>query len=334
MILAGDIGGTNARMALAEVSDGKLKIVAGKDYKGREYHGLDSVIRAFLAENPDANVEAACMAAAGPVREGVINTTNLPWTVVAADIAQLLNLPTVHLLNDLEANALGIPALSPEDFVVLNAGGSHAVGNQCVVSAGTGLGEAGIFWDGKHHHVFACEGGHTDFAARTDTEIELLKYLRERFKDSSGRVSVERVLSGPGLVNIYQFFRDSQGLKEPGWLAQEISMNAAASAISKAALAGTAEIAVKSLDLFVSLYGAEAGNMGLKTLAVGGVFIGGGIAPKIAPKMTSGLFMEGFTAKGRMRPLLESMPVRMITNDKTALLGSARYAALQTEMMD
>ncbi len=334
MILAGDIGGTNARMALAEVREGRVKIVAGKDYPGREYHGLDSVIREFLAEHPDAKVEAACMAAAGPVRDGVINTTNLPWTVVAADIAQLLNLPEVHLINDLQANALGIAALDPEDFVILNAGTTGASGNQCVVSAGTGLGEAGIFWDGKHHHVFACEGGHTDFAARTEIEIELLRYLYLRFKDSSGRVSVERVLSGPGLVNIYQFFRDAQGLKEPGWLAQEISVSAAAAAISKAALAGTAEIAIRSLDMFVSLYGAEAGNMALKTLATGGVFIGGGIAPKISAKMTGGLFMDSFFAKGRMRPLLEAIPVRMITNDKTALLGSARFAALQSEMMD
>lgn len=334
MILAGDIGGTNARMALAEVRDGKLRIVAGKDYPGRDFHGLNAVVSKFLAEHPEVKVEAACMAAAGPVRDGVINTTNLPWTIIAADLAAMLNLPLVHLLNDLQANALGIPALSPEDFVTLNAGDPTQSGNQCVVSAGTGLGEAGIFWDGKHHHVFACEGGHTDFAARTDVEIELFKYLRERFKDSSGRVSVERVLSGPGLVNIYQFFRDAQGMKEPGWLAQEISVNPAAAAISKAALAGTAEIAVASLDLFVSVYGAEAGNMALKTLAVGGVFLGGGIAPKIAPKMTGGLFLEAFLAKGRMKPLLEGMPVKMITNDKTALLGSARFAALQSELMD
>ena len=333
MILAGDIGGTNSRMALAEVQDGRLQIVAGKDYPGRDFNGLESVIRAFLAENPSAKVDAACMAVAGPVRDGVVNATNLPWTIVGSDLAHMLGIAEVHLINDLQANGVGIPMLQPDDFVVLNAGVAGAVGNQCVVSAGTGLGEAGIFWDGKQLHVFACEGGHCDFAPRTEVEVELWRYLNDRFRDSSGRVSVERVLSGPGLINIYQFFRDAKGLREPGWLAQEISIAPAAAAISKAALAGTAEIAVRSLDLFTSVYGAEAGNMALKTLATGGVFIGGGIAPKIAPKIVGGLFLEAFFAKGRMRPLLEAMPVRMITNDKTALLGAARFAAVAAGIM-
>ena len=207
MILAGDIGGTNSRMALAEMQDGRLRIVTGKDYPGREFTGLESVIRTFLTEFP-TTIEAACMAIAGPIRDGAVNATNLPWKIVATDLAAVIGTPQVHLINDLEANGIGIAALEPADFVVIQPGSPDAVGNQCVISAGTGLGEAGIFWDGKKHHVFACEGGHTDFAPRNELEMDLLRYLIERF----GRVSYERILSGPGLVNVYQFLRDTKAM--------------------------------------------------------------------------------------------------------------------------
>jgi glucokinase len=224
------------------------------------------------------------------------------------------------LVNDLEANAYGIAMLELKDFVVLNQGAADASGNAAIVSAGTGLGEAGLFWDGKQHRPFACEGGHTDLAPRNELEVELLRFLLGKFS----RVSYERAVSGPGLVNIYNFLRDSGRGQESPDMVEAMRQQNPAAVISKAALDGTCALSVQALDLFVSLYGAEAGNLALKIMSTGGLFVGGGIAPKILPKLTGPLFMEAFTTKGRMSPLLKAMPVRVIMNEKTALLGAAR----------
>jgi glucokinase len=250
-------------------------------------------------------------------------TPNLPWVVDSAALAHDLNLPAVTLLNDLEANAYGIAALSPEDFVTLNIGTPAAEGNAAVISVGTGLGEAGLYWDGRSHHPFACEGGHADFAARDALEAELLLYLRAKGQ----HVSYERVLSGSGLQSIYAFLRDSGRAKETPAVAEEMRRADPAAVIANAGLQGRCELCVQALDLFVSAYGAEAGNLALKMMSAGGVFVGGGIAPKIIQKLKGPAFMAAFTAKGRMKPLLEAMPVRVIMQEKTALLGAARYAA-------
>jgi len=196
------------------------------------------------------------------------------------------------------------------------------VGNQAVISAGTGLGEAGMYWDGKQHHVFACEGGHSDFAPRNQLEMDLLRYLQKRF----GHVSYERAVSGPGLVNLFHFLRDTGHGTEPEWLGDEMRRSDAAAAISKAALEGKCPLSEQAVELFVSLYAAEAGNLGLKLMATGGVYLGGGIAPKLLSKLAGSLFMQSFVSKGRMQTLMEAMPVRVITNDKTALYGAARCA--------
>jgi len=200
------------------------------------------------------------------------------------------------------------------------------VGNQAVVSAGTGLGEAGMYWDGTKHHVFACEGGHADFAPRNELETELLRYLRVRF----GHVSYERIVSGPGLVNMFNFLRDTGRGVEPKWLADELLHSDPAAAISRAAIDGKCGLSEQALDLFVSIYGAEAGNLALKIMATGGIYLGGGIAPKMLPKLAGPLFMEGFLSKGRMQHLLEAIPVKVITNDKVALLGAAHFAVVRT----
>ncbi len=230
------------------------------------------------------------------------------------------------LINDLEANAWGIPALAAKDFVPLNHAGMLS-GNQAVISAGTGLGEAGIYWDGLKFHVFACEGGHSDFAPGNELEVELLQYLAKKF----GHVSNERVLSGPGLVNIFDFLRDSQRGAAPEWLLEEMQKSDPAAAISRAATEGKCKLAGEALHIFASIYGAEAGNLALKLLAIGGVFVGGGIAPRIISTLTGNpAFMQSFVAKGRMQPLMEKIPVKVIINDETALLGAARYAALNS----
>jgi glucokinase len=237
-------------------------------------------------------------------------------------LADELNLEKAMLINDLEANAWGIAALDSKDVVALNKVKSTAVGNQAIISAGTGLGEAGMYWDGAKHHIFASEGGHSDFAPRNELELELFRYLSGRY----GHVSYERIVSGPGLVNVFHFLRDTGRGTEPQWLTHEMSRTDPAAAISRAALNGSCPLCEQALDLFVSVYAAEAGNLALKLMATGGVYLGGGIAPKMLPKLSGPLFMRAFLGKGRMQPLLESVPVMVITNDKAALMGAARCA--------
>jgi glucokinase len=240
-------------------------------------------------------------------------------------VAKLLRLKRVGLMNDLVANAHGIAVLKSEDFVVLNRGAKGSKGNRAIISAGTGLGEAGMYWDGEDHLPFASEGGHGDFAPRNHLEMELLSYALKNFR----RVSYERLVSGPGLYQVYCFLRDTGKGEEPGWLAEEIRQGDPAPTISRLALSGKSSLCQQALELFVSLYGAEAGNLALKVMATGGVYLGGGIAPKIISKLKEPVFMNAFTAKGRMRPLLQDMPVKVIMNPKTALLGAARHAALE-----
>jgi glucokinase len=325
VILAGDIGGTNTRLAFVEERDGRLVPVAEATFASREHASLETVLRQFVAARR-LPVTCAAFGVAGPVKHGRCDATNLPWQVDARLVAREIGLQSVGLINDLEANAWGIPALQPEDFAVLNQGEADAEGNAAIISAGTGLGEAGIYWDGRRHRPFATEGGHTDFAPRNGLEMELLEYLLRQFP----RVSYERVVSGPGLVNIYRFLRDAGRGEEPPWLAEKMRRQDPGAAISVAALSGKSDLCIQALDLFVSLYGAEAGNLALKLLATAGVYLGGGIAPKIIDKLRDPVFMNAFTAKGRLRPLLQAMPVRVILNAKTALLGAARFAALGT----
>ena len=322
MILAGDVGGTNARLAFFDVMDGHLRLVSLSVFPSREYAGLDQIVSKFVAAS-NLHPDVACFGVAGPVRNGRIEASNLPWIVEAKRLADELSLEKTFLINDLEANAWGIAALSPEDVVSLNQVKGTPVGNQAVISAGTGLGEAGMYWDGARHHIFASEGGHTDFAPRDELEMDLFRYLSGRF----GHVSYERVVSGPGLVNIFRFLRDSGRGTEPQWLTDEMSHSDPAAAISRAALSGNCALCEQALDLFVSVFAAEAGNLALKLMATGGVYLGGGIAPKMLSKLSGPLFMRAFLGKGRLQPLLEAIPVKVIINDKTALMGAARCAA-------
>jgi len=327
MILAADIGGTHARLSYYRMNgdDRHFTPVHENTFASREFRGLDEIVLKFVSDT-GVRPSIASFGIAGPVRNGRVETSNLPWIVDASRLAQELHLDSVNLINDLEAQAWGIQCLGPSDTVALNQAKKPAQsGNQAVVAAGTGLGEAGLIWDGKQHLIFACEGGHCDFAPRNELEIELLRYLLTRF----GHVSYERIVSGPGLVNVYLFLKDTHrgNEKEPQWLRDEIAAGDPAAAISNAAVSARAPLAEQALDLWISIYGAEAGNMALKVLASGGVFLAGGIAPKILPKLAGPLFMQAFLSKGRMQPLLEAIPVRVITNEKTGLLGAACYGA-------
>src|SRR3989449_1234097 len=328
MILAGDIGGTKTRVALFAPGPGRSDPVSERTYSSQEYPGLEVIAREFLRA-AGAAIESACFGVAGPVKDGRSSTTNLAWVVDARDLARDLRLPRVALLNDLEASAFGLEALRSDEVVVLQEGIPEAAGNQALIAAGTGLGEAALYWDGRRHRPFATEGGHAGFAPADETQIELLKYLLRRFEP----VSWERVLSGPGLVNLYSFLRDTGRGEEPSWLADEISAGEPAAVISAAALSGRSALCSEALDLFVALYGAESGNLALKIMATGGVFIGGGIAPKIVDKLKETTFMQAFCTKGRLQPVLAAMPIRVILNDKAALYGAARWAALRAAVL-
>jgi glucokinase len=325
MILAGDIGGTNSRLAFFAQRGEQLEPIVEETFASREHADLVSILKKFMSVH-NLPVDVACFGIAAPVKDGRTKAVNLPWVVDARELARWLHIETVTLLNDLEAYAYGIAMLAPEDFIVLNAGAPDASGNAAVIAAGTGLGEAGLYWDGQQHHPFACEGGHSSFAPGDPLQIELLGFLLREFE----HVSWERVLSGPGLHNIYRFLRDTGRGEEPAWLTHQMQQNDPAAVISQAALAGTSALCGRALDLFVALYGAEAGNVALKIMATAGVYVGGGIAPKIIQKLTDSTFVQAFVAKGRLKPLLHEVPVRVIMNDRAALLGAARFATLKT----
>ena len=326
MILAGDVGGTNTRLALVEQGGGnELRFLAEQVFPSRDFEGVGAMARAFLSQQAGAP-RAACFAVAGPVIDGRADATNLGWVVDQRELSESLGIERLAVINDLESNAYGIAWLAPEDIDTINEGAPGARGNAAVVSPGTGLGEAGMYWDGRRHWPFAAEGGHTDFAARTRLEFELLEYLRPLYGE---HISSERVVSGPGLVHIYEFLRDTGRGEEPTWLADEMRDPKAdpAACISNAALSQRSALCERALDMFIELFGAEAGNMALKVMARGGVWLGGGIVVKIRERIkATDSFMKGFAEKGRLSDILRDMPVRVILNDKAALLGAARYA--------
>jgi glucokinase len=324
MILAGDIGGTNARLAYFQPQNGHLRLVSERTFPSREHREFGEIVVQFL-DDSGTHPDAACFGIAGPVRNGRVETSNLPWVIEQSRLAKQIHLPATLLINDLEASAWGIGALETTDLVALNPVSGPAVGNQAVIAPGTGLGEAGLFWDGNRHQVFACEGGHTDFGPQGDLQIELFRFLEKRF----GHVSYERILSGPGLVNVYEFLRASGCGTESEEFAVVLKNSDPAAAISRAALDGSQPLAEKALDLWISVYGAEAGNLALKLMATGGLFLAGGISPKILAKLKGPLFMQAFLNKGRLRALVEQVPVQVVTNEKAGLLGAARCASVR-----
>lgn len=346
MILAGDIGGTKTHLALYEWTKERIEPFRTETYHSNDYASLEEMLTDFLApprdplppeqpqeakdeetspvsELPPRPLEAACFGVAGPVFENHSRTTNLPWVVDGPALAKQFDIRHVRLLNDLEAMAHGILLLRADELVPLNAGTSP--GHQqaiALIAAGTGLGEAILFSDGTRYRPMPSEGGHSDFAPNSDQEIELLRYLRSQYL----HVSYERVVSGPGLLAIYEYLRDAKK-NEPTWLAEKIKAGDPAAEIAEAGLKGQAEIAKQALDLFASIYGAEAGNLALKAMAINGVYVGGGIAPKILTKLKDGTFMKAFTNKGRYKRLMGQIPVHVVMNQHTALLGAAATAA-------
>ncbi len=326
MILAGDIGGTKTALGLFTLDSGAFRSVAAAEYASREHAGLADVVAHFLATAPARSASAPLRAAgfgiAGPVIGRRVTATNLPWVVDAGDLEGRLGVP-VRLLNDLAAMAAGIAELAPDDFAELQPGHAEPGGAAVLIAAGTGLGQAILAPAGDRCVPVASEGGHADLAARNDGEIALLRFLLARY----GRADYEHVLSGPGLLNCYRFTHEAAG----AGAAPHGDLLAAPdppAAVSASALARACPRCVKSLELFVSIYGAETGNLALRAMAMGGVYVGGGIAPKILPALADGRFIAAFRDKGEpFTALLARIPIRVILNPGAALLGAARAAA-------
>jgi glucokinase len=321
MILAGDVGGTKVHLALYDFIDGRLEYTRDERYPAKDYSGLEEIVKEFLGA---VKVTAACFGVPGPVRDGRLRLTNLPWTLDSRELATGLGVDHVFLINDLEANGYGIAELTPHQIFTLSEGDASQIGNRALVAAGTGLGEGILMWNGRIHVPYPSEGGHADYAPRNEDEIDLLRFLKQKY---NGRISFERVVSGMGMTNIYEFLREVRGVEEPAWLAERIAAAGDPNTvITELALAAKSEICEKTLGMFVSAYGAEAGNLALKVLSVGGLYIGGGIAPRILEKLKDGTFLKAFTDKGRLSQLLINMPVRVILESRAALLGAAAYA--------
>ncbi|MFP3870371.1 MAG: glucokinase [Syntrophobacteria bacterium] len=322
MLLAGDIGGTKTSLAIFR-TDAREGPIAEASFENARYPDLTGLVREFL-EHIDLKVERACFGVAGPVVGGRVATTNLPWVVEAEQLREAFNLVSVQLLNDLEAIAHAVPLLKPDDLHILNRGKPAAGGAMAVLAPGTGLGEAFLVWDGSCYRPHPSEGGHVDFAPTNPLQIELLHYLQSYHE----HVSYERICSGLGLPNIYAFLRDRGYEEEPAWLAERLgAVHDPTPVIVNSALdrQSLCDICVSAVNIFASILGAEAGNLALKVLATGGLYLGGGIPPRILSVLEEGTFMEAFRRKGRMSDLVEHMPVQVILNPNCALLGAAAH---------
>ena len=319
VLLAGDIGGTKTNLALFAPENG-LAVQAQSTFRSARYDSLEAVVTAFLAENR-VKIDRAVFGVAGPIVDGEAAITNLPWVIREADLQQTFGFQDVKLLNDLEATAYGVPHLSPADLFQLNDVPPQQ-GTKVVVAPGTGLGEAVLFHQGGQYYVIPSEGGHTDFGPTNPLEIRLLRYLMGRF----GHISYERICSGPGIPLIYAFLRKQRFAPElPEMKAAIKAADDPTPIIVQKAMDGECELSIATLNIFVSILGAEAGNLALKVMAHGGIYLGGGIPPKILPKLKDGTFQAALVNKGRFAEMLAQIPVYVILNDKTALLGSACY---------
>lgn len=323
-VFAGDVGGTKTRLGIFAVEAGVPRLVDERRFDSDPGSSLSEIVARFPAAR-ESGCAAACFGIPGPVMGRRVRTTNLPWVVDADRLVRETGIDDVILINDVEATAWGVGSVREEGLSVLSPGRPGARGNAAVIAAGTGLGEAGIFDDGEVVRPFACEGSHASFSPTDELGDRLLGFFRARYDT----VSWDRVVSGPGLVDLFRFLLADAGLAAPDWFTEAGRAGDPAPAVTAAGLSGACDVSRRTLEVFARLYGEEAGNLGLKLMATGGVWVGGGVAPKILPALQSGAFMEGFLAKGRMRPLMQSMPVHVVLDDRTALLGAAHRAALE-----
>jgi glucokinase len=319
-VIAGDIGGTKTLLAVADVEGTAVRIVAEERYASAAHASFEALVEGF-ARRYGASMPM-CLGVAGPVVADVCRVTNLPWVIDGPALEGVTRNP-VRLLNDFEATAYGIANVASDAVVTLHEGVEVARAPRAVLGAGTGLGEAVAYWADDRYEVLATEGGHTDFAPRNDDEIALLRTLLARYE----HVSYERVVSGAGLVAVYEHLRDATGAREAPRVRDEMAVDDPAAVIGRHAVAGDDALSGRAFDLFAGVYGAEAGNLALKTLARGGIFLAGGIAAKVLPRLVASPFLSALHAKGRMADLVRAMPVRVVTDERVGLLGAAAYAA-------
>ncbi len=323
-LLAGDIGGTNARLSLVQVRGGEARTLRGERYPSNSAKTLGDILVRFLSDSPGVKVDAAALAVAGPVLDGRCEATNLPWVLDQRELGAQIGCPRTTLLNDLQALAFGVLYLQPDQLVSLNGLPHPGRGNAAVIASGTGLGEAYLFWDGARYHPSASEGSHGEFGPRNALELQLANYLIA----AKGHPSTERVASGPAFGFLYDFLKDSKLEVEPPELAKELASGDRNARISQLGLEGRYPICSRAMDLFVDILGAEAGNMALRAVATGGVFVGGGVAPKILPRLRDGRFMRAFADKGRFQRFAERVPVSVVLAEDTGLLGATHFARL------
>lgn len=314
-VLAGDIGGTNARFAIIEGNT----IIFERHYPSKDFDKFEDVFAVFVEDAPEPVPSRACLAVAGVVEGNRVEATNIPWTIDGHDLKERFGLETVYLINDFEAAAWGITILHRDHLVQIGGGKPISNGPKAILGAGTGLGQAILAPCNKGYRVLPTEGGHVDFAPKNEKEIRLLRYLMKEFS----HVSIERILSGPGLVNIYEFLLEEQNSKESVFFKQSVYKKDRAAFITRHALQGTDELCQQAVRMFCSIYGAEAGNLALKCLATGGVYIAGGIALKILPILSEGGFRQAFEAKGRMEKVLKHIPTYVVASPQLGLLGAA-----------
>jgi glucokinase len=319
VILAGDVGATKTMLGLFTSDNGSPSLISEQTFRSATYPGLADMVREFVPSGD--RVKAACFGVAGAVINGSAEVTNLFWSVKAKDLEADLKIDRVSLINDLVATGYGVARLTPKDYLVLNEGQAVPFANAAVIAAGTGLGECTLHWDGNRYVPIPSEAGHAGFAAYDDTSLELIRYLR-----SQGlHASVEHVLSGPGLLNIYQFVRSRGEFQESAAIAEKISAGDPAAVIARAAIESECELCARALEIFISAYGSEAGNLALRSVAVGGVYVDGGIARKILPGLPDGRFMSTFIDKDRQSAMLSQIPVRVVLSEQTPLLGAVSY---------
>lgn len=323
-VLAADVGGTKTNLACYRADGYRVELLCSGSYPSRDYSSFEEIIHRFLAENPGRDPRRICAGVAGPVLDGKVAITNLDWSLDIADIRKASGIGEVTLINDLEATSYGLAGLSSSDLFIIREGEAGLKGNMAVIAPGTGLGEAGLFWDGKAYHPFATEGGHTDFAPRHTQDLDLLQFLQEKV----GVVSWEHVVSGMGIHHIYEFLRDTGQLEEPDLLKQKLARTQDPTAlISEAAAQKEFEICRETMRIFVRFLAHESCNLVLKIKATGGLFLGGGIPPKIIPMLLEERFYTHYLNCDRMQDLVGSVPIQVILNDKTALVGAAYYGA-------
>ena len=323
IVLAADLGGTKVNFALYKATGSNMELIVADTYHSRDYPTFINIIQTFFKEHPDVKPDSICIGVAGPVVNGIADITNLNWMISADEISQAAGHEKVTLINDLEATAYGLACIKDEDLVTLNEGTKNNAGNIAVVAPGTGLGEAGLFWDGAAYHPFATEGGHTDFGPRTEQDIELYWFIKQQ----ETVVSREHVLSGPGIYRVYNFFKEVKKMEEPAWLKEALEKDDPSAVISNSAIEGNTEICIETMKVFVQHLGYESANLALKMKATGGLYLAGGIPPKIIELLKKETFMQAYRNCDRMHALVESVPIKVIMNQKLPLLGAGYYGA-------